>query len=106
MLLPTPAAALAVLAATGQHILYEGPSPPEALTFLRGGQHLHPSCDSFDLWLWGQVRLLYGPLLACVHATRTAYAAMVRQHSPDGKTEGFVRAVREHPGGAEGEAYR
>eukprot|EP00887_Chlorella_sp_A99_P003010 scaffold9.g3010.t1 len=53
-----------------------------------------------------RVRLLYGPLLACVHATRTAYAAMVRQHSPDGSTEGFRRAVRERPEGPEGEAYR
>ena len=53
-----------------------------------------------------QVRLLYGPLLACVHASRSAYAAMVRQHSPDGTVHGFVQAVQAHPEGAEGEAYR
>ena len=53
-----------------------------------------------------QVRLLYGPLLACVHATRSAYLAMVHQHSPDNTAEGFVRAVRECPEGAEGRAYR
>ena len=29
-----------------------------------------------------QVRLLYGPLLACVHASRSAYSAMVRQVGP------------------------
>ena len=34
-----------------------------------------------------QVRLLYGPLLACVHATRAAYSAMVRQHSPNGTVQ-------------------
>lgn len=34
-----------------------------------------------------QVRQLYGPLLACVHASRSAYAAMVRQHSPDGTVQ-------------------
>ena len=53
-----------------------------------------------------QVRLLYGPLLACVHATRSAYLAMVAQHSPDGTAAAFVRAVRERPEGAEGRAYR
>lgn len=53
-----------------------------------------------------QVGKLYGPLLACVHATRTAYAAMVRQHSPDGTSEGFRAAVRDDPGGPEGQAYR
>lgn len=53
-----------------------------------------------------QVRLLYGPLLAAVTATRSSYAAMVRQHSPDGTREGFVREVRDHPEGEEGRAYR
>lgn len=32
-------------------------------------------------------QLLYGPLLACVHASRSAYSAMVRQHSPDGTVQ-------------------
>lgn len=53
-----------------------------------------------------QVRLLYGPLLACISATRSAYAAMVRQHSPDGTTDGFVKAIREWPDGPEGNSYR
>lgn len=53
-----------------------------------------------------QVGQLYGPLLACVHASRSAYAAMVRQHSPDGTVQGFVNAMQEHPEGPEGEAYR
>lgn len=53
-----------------------------------------------------QVRLLYGPLLACVHASRTAYAAMVRQHSPDGTVQGFVQELQAQPEGPVGEAYR
>lgn len=53
-----------------------------------------------------QVRLLYGPLLACVHATRAAYSAMVRQHSPNGTTQGFQKAIKENPSGPEGAAYR
>ncbi|KAL6771932.1 hypothetical protein ACKKBG_A28340 [Auxenochlorella protothecoides x Auxenochlorella symbiontica] len=53
-----------------------------------------------------QVRLLYGPLLACVHASRAAYAAMVRQHSPDGTVGGFLAAMRRDPKGHEGSAYR
>lgn len=53
-----------------------------------------------------QVRLLYGPLLACVHASRAAYAAMVRQHSPDGTLEGFLTAMRRDPRGHEASAYR
>ena len=52
------------------------------------------------------MRLLYGPLLACVHATRSAWEAMVRQHSPDGTPDGFVRALQANPEGPEGEAYR
>lgn len=53
-----------------------------------------------------QVRLLYGPLLACVHASRAAYAAMVRQHSPDGTLEDFLSAMRRDPRGHEASAYR
>ena len=53
-----------------------------------------------------QVKLLYGPLLACVHATRAAYSAMVKQHSPNGTVEGFQRARHDTPSGAEGQAYR
>ena len=53
-----------------------------------------------------QVRQLYGPLLACVTATSSAYAAMVRQHSPDGTAAAFIAAVRARPDGAEGNSYR
>lgn len=53
-----------------------------------------------------QVRLLYGPLLACVHATRAAYSAMVRQHSPNGTVQGFQKAIKDNPAGPEGAAYR
>jgi len=53
-----------------------------------------------------QLREFYGPLLACITATKSAYKAMVRQHSPDGTMQGFVRAVHSTPSGAEGTAYR
>jgi len=52
-----------------------------------------------------QVRLLYGPLLACVTASKSAFTAMVRQHG-DGDTVSFVRAAREDPDGREGKTYR
>jgi hypothetical protein len=51
------------------------------------------------------VRLLYGPLLACVTASKSAFTAMVRQHG-DGDTVSFVRAAREDPNGREGKTYR
>ena len=53
-----------------------------------------------------QVKSLYGPLLACVTTSQSAAAAMVRQHSPDGTRAGMVAAIRAHPEGPEGVAYR
>lgn len=53
-----------------------------------------------------QVRELYGPLLACVTASRSAYEAMVREHSPDGTQGTFVTALRANPEGSVGKAYR
>ncbi|CAD7695780.1 unnamed protein product [Ostreobium quekettii] len=53
-----------------------------------------------------QLRDFYGPLLACVTASKSAYDAMVRQHSPDGTVVGFQRAVTNDPGGKEGHIYR
>ncbi|CAL8467388.1 g6925 [Coccomyxa elongata] len=53
-----------------------------------------------------QVRSLYGPLLACVTASKSAFEAMVRQHSPDGTSKTFVELIREHPEGREGQIYR
>lgn len=53
-----------------------------------------------------QVRLLYGPLLACVHATRAAFSAMVKQHSPNGTVQGLRKAIKENPRGGEAQAYR
>lgn len=55
-----------------------------------------------------QVRDLYGPLLATVNASRTAYKAMVRAHSPDGggSAAAFVSAVRRDPEGATARVYR
>eukprot|EP00877_Chromochloris_zofingiensis_P001300 jgi/Chrzof1/11170/Cz05g26150.t1 len=53
-----------------------------------------------------QLKDFYGPLLACVTATKSSYDAMVQQHSPDGTILGFQRAVMMNPHGAEGRAYR
>lgn len=53
-----------------------------------------------------QVKDLYGPLLSCVTASKSAFDAMIRQHSPDGTKAGFVRAIRENPESGEAIAYR
>lgn len=53
-----------------------------------------------------QVKDLYGPLLSCVTASKSAFDAMIRQHSPDGTKSGFVRAIRENPDSGEAIAYR
>ncbi len=53
-----------------------------------------------------QLRDFYGPLLATVTATKSAYDAMVRQHSPDSSAQGFQAEVRAAPGGEEARAYR
>jgi len=53
-----------------------------------------------------QVRDLYGPLLSCITASRSAYEAMMRQHSPDGTPESFIKATRQDPEGPEAKAYR
>ena len=53
-----------------------------------------------------QVKDLYGPLLSCVTASKSAFDAMIGQHSPDGTKAGFVRAIRENPDSDEAVAYR
>ena len=53
-----------------------------------------------------QVRNLYGPLLACVTASKSAFDAMCHQHSPDGTSKTFIEAIRSNPGGREGQVYR
>ncbi len=53
-----------------------------------------------------QVRNLYGPLLACVTASKSAFDAMCRQHSPDGTPKTFIAAIRGDPAGREGQIYR
>ena len=53
-----------------------------------------------------QVKDLYGPLLSCVTASKSAFDAMIGQHSPDGTKAGFVRAIRENPDSREAIAYR
>ena len=66
------------------------------------------SCAEYSAaanWTAAQVRLLYGPLLACVTASKSAFTAMVQQHG-DGDTASFVRAARENPEGPQGKTYR
>lgn len=53
-----------------------------------------------------QVKDLYGPLLSCVTASKSAFDAMIGQHSPDGTKAGFVRAIRDNPDSGEAAAYR
>lgn len=53
-----------------------------------------------------QLRDFYGPLLATVTATKSAYDAMVRQHSSENTAQGFQAAVRAAPEGEEAKAYR
>lgn len=53
-----------------------------------------------------QVKSLYGPLLACLTTSRSAFDAMLKQHSPDGTRKALVEAIHANPGGHEGEAYR
>lgn len=53
-----------------------------------------------------QLKQFYGPLLACVTASRSAFAAMLRQHSPDGTKEAFQAALQASPDGPEARAYR
>jgi hypothetical protein len=40
-----------------------------------------------------QLRNFYGPLLAAVSATKSAYDALITQHSPDGSQGAFQDAV-------------
>jgi hypothetical protein len=55
-----------------------------------------------------QLRSFYGPLLACVSATKSAYNAMVRQHSPEGAPDqrAFHLACLRDPEGPQATAYR
>ncbi|KAL6756289.1 hypothetical protein V8C86DRAFT_100948 [Haematococcus lacustris] len=53
-----------------------------------------------------QLKDLYGPLLACVTATKSAYEAMVRQHSPDGSRQALQSALLARPYGPEAHAFR
>lgn len=54
-----------------------------------------------------QLKALYGPLLACVTASKSAYLAMLRQAERDGITpDQFRVAVRKDPQSAAAKAYR
>jgi hypothetical protein len=53
-----------------------------------------------------QVKEFYGPLLACISASKSSYDAMVRQHSPNGTVDSFLHAIRTNPSGHEGCMYR
>ncbi|PNH10831.1 hypothetical protein TSOC_002360 [Tetrabaena socialis] len=53
-----------------------------------------------------QLKNFYGPLLASVTASRTAFTAMIKMHSPDGTKAAFQAAVQANPDGPEARAYR
>ena len=53
-----------------------------------------------------QVKDLYGPLLSCVTASKSAFDSMIQQHSPDGTRESFVSAIRASPDSREAQIYR
>ncbi|KAK9802650.1 hypothetical protein WJX73_000703 [Symbiochloris irregularis] len=53
-----------------------------------------------------QVKELYGPLLACVTASKSAFDAMVRQHGEQCTTQEFISAAREKPESEEAKTYR
>lgn len=53
-----------------------------------------------------QVKELYGPLLACVTASKSAFDAMVRQHGETQTPAEFISTAREHPESREGHTYR
>lgn len=53
-----------------------------------------------------QVKELYGPLLAVVTASKSAFDAMVTQHSPNRSMKDFISAARNTPEGKDGQTYR
>ena len=53
-----------------------------------------------------QLREFYGPLLACVTATKSAYDAMLKQHSANGSRVSFSQSIAANPDGPEARAYR
>lgn len=53
-----------------------------------------------------QVKDLYGPLLSCVTASKSAFDSMIQQHSPDGTRATFVAAIRSTPNSREAQTYR
>lgn len=82
------------------------PLGPLAACVMASGAHARePESSGAATRIAAQVRLLYGPLLACVTASKSAFTAMVQQHG-DGDTASFVRAARENPEGPQGKIYR
>ncbi len=53
-----------------------------------------------------QVKELYGPLLAVVTASKSAFDAMVKQHSKDRSVKSFISAAQTTPESQEGQTYR
>lgn len=74
------------------------PDHPPRLALLRASPSAGP--------LLVQVRLLYGPLLATVTASKKAFEAMIRQNSRDGRAETFISAVYRDANSKEAQAYR
>lgn len=70
------------------------------------GAPQHAACITASLSRRLVVRLLYGPLLACVNSSKAAFEAMVRQHSHASSSDTFSHVVRSNPRGPEAEAYR
>lgn len=82
--------------APAQHLIKNNPTQPAGCRFA-GWYSAVPAL---------QLRLFYGPLLASVTATKSAYEAMAKQHSPDGTMAGFQQAIMDRPSGPEATAYR
>jgi hypothetical protein len=58
-----------------------------------------------------QLRDLYGPLLACITATKETYDAMIKdapleEHPSKSRAEAFRDALSQDPNGPVGQAYR
>eukprot|EP00940_MAST-03C_sp_MAST-3C-sp2_P001135 g1135.t1 len=53
-----------------------------------------------------QLKFFYGPLLACVTCSKSAYDSMCAVHSPDGSKETFIRLKNTDPKSEQAVAYR
>lgn len=49
---------------------------------------------------------MYGPLLAIVNASKSAFDAMVKQHCSEMDTKSFIQKAQSEPDSMEGHTYR